>query len=212
VALQLITPPATEVVSLSDAKVHLECYVSDQDAYITLLTAAARRYAEAYCNRSFITQTWRLTLDSFPGRGIVGYAPFGQQRATAGNVLELERGTVQSITSIVYLDMAGATQTVTGPAAPDYALDLSAPLGRIAPGFGRIWPITLPQIGAVQITYVAGFGPSPTDVPEGLRHWIMLRTRTAFENREEVALTSKSTIQPLPYVDALLDEFSVRLA
>lgn len=186
--------PALEPVSLAEAKVHLNAIDDAQDTLITLLIGAARKYAEAYCGRSFITQGWRLTLDAFPC------------------VLQLERGPVQSVDSIIYTDMAGATQTITDPASPDYAIDLTGPLGRVTPGFGRTWPIPLPQIGAVQVNYTAGYGDAAADVPEGIRHWMLVRINTAFENREEVAVVQRGTLAALPYVDYLLDEYRTVLA
>lgn len=185
---------ALEPVSLAEAKSHLNVIDDAQDTLITLLIGAARKYAEAYCGRSFITQGWRLTLDAFPC------------------VLQLERGPVQSVDSIIYADMAGATQTITAPASPDYAIDLTGPLGRVTPGFGRVWPIPLPQIGAVQVNYTAGYGDAAADVPEGIRHWMLVRINTAFENREEVAVLQRGTLAALPYVDYLLDEYRTVLA
>lgn len=177
--------PAIEPVDLATAKLQLRVIDTAEDALITMLIAAARRYAEGYCNRSFITQKWRLTLDRFPP------------------VVKLERGPVQSVDSIVYVDMSGSTQTVTAPALPNYAIDLSGPFARMAPGFGRIWPIPLPQLAAVQINFTAGYGPAATDVPEGIRQWILMRVNTLYENREEVG----GKVEAIPYLDRLLDDY-----
>lgn len=188
-----ITDATVEPVTLAEAKVALEHFDTEHDSYLTMLIKAARRTAEGYCGRSFITQTWRLTLDEFPC------------------VMQLERGPVQSVTSIVYTDMAGASQTVTAPALPAYAIDLTGQLARIAPGFGYTWPQTLPQIGAVAVTYQCGYGATAASVPEEIKHWILVRVATAFENREEVS-ASRGSLSALPYVDCLLDEYRIVVA
>ena len=93
----------------------------------------------------------------------------------------------------------------------DYQAELAGPLGRITQQFGKIWPIPLPEIGAVSVDYTAGYGSLATDVPEGIRHWILLRVGTMYENREEVAILSRGSIEPLPFVDCLLDPYKAPL-
>jgi uncharacterized phiE125 gp8 family phage protein len=188
--------PAVEPISLDDAKNHMRVDpdMTDDDALIGLLITSARLYAESQTGRSFITQKWRLVMDCFP------------------QFVQFEFGPVQSVDSIVYTDMAGVQQTITAPAAPNYAIDLSGVLPRMTPGFGRIWPIPLPQIGSVQVNYTAGYGATPADVPAGIRQWLLLRVGTLYENREEVAILTRGKVEPLPYVDALLDPYRLVLA
>ena len=64
--LQLVTPPAAEPVSLSEAKEHSRITGTDEDDLITTFIEAAREYCEEYQNRAYITQTWDLSLDEFP--------------------------------------------------------------------------------------------------------------------------------------------------
>jgi uncharacterized phiE125 gp8 family phage protein len=202
--------PTVEPVLLADAKTYLRL-PSDQtseDAMLAMLIRSARIYAETYTGRSFITQSWSLVLDSFPSYGMSGN-DWGVVYSHPRQAVLLERGPVQSVTSIVYTSMAGTTVTVTSPGAPDYAIDLSGPVGRITPGFGKVWPIPLPQIAAVAINYVAGYGGSQASVPDGIEQWILMRVATIYENREEVAILSKGKVQELPYVDCLLDPYRV---
>lgn len=201
------TPPSAEPVALADAKVHLriDADMTQEDALITMLIGAARRYAEAYCGRSFISQGWRLVLDSFPGPSLMGI-PYGESFTLPGHAVLLERGPVISVDAVRYTAMDGSTQTM--PSA-NWVADLSSPMPRLTPVFGQIWPVTLPQIGAVQIDYTAGFGASSTSVPEGIRHWILLRVATLYANREEVAILGRGKVDPLPFVDSLLDPYRV---
>ena len=202
--------PAIEPVTLVDMKNYLrvDSDLTQDDALITMLISAARRYAESVTGRSFISQGWRLVLDSFPGYGMTG-VQWGVGYSHPRNAVLLEKGPVISVDSIVYTDMGGATQTIATPGAPDYAVDLTGPVPRITPGFGKIWPIPLPQIGAVQVNYTAGYGTTAASVPEGIRQWLMLRVATMYENREEVAILGRGKVDPLPFVDGLLDPYRV---
>ena len=199
--------PVREPVLLADAKNHLrvDTDITQDDVLIAMLIGAARRYAEMYCNRSFITQQWRLVLDSFPGPSKYG-VPFGTPYSLPAHAILLERGTVRSIDSIVYTAMDGTEATMPDT---DWIADLSGGLARLTPRFGKIWPIPLPQIGAVKVNFTAGYGNEPTDVPEGIRHWILLRVSSLYENREEVAVMQRGNVSSLPYVDSLLDPYRV---
>ena len=163
-------PPAVEPVSLDEAKLHLRQFDTAEDSLIKLMIASARRYAEAYCGRSFITQQWSLTIDAFPGCGDGGSDSSGLPYSLASHMLVFERGPVQSIDAIVYKDMGGNTVTVANPGSPEFAIDLTGAVGRMTPGFGYTWPNTLPEIGAARIDFTAGYGDAPEDVPEEIRH------------------------------------------
>lgn len=181
------SPPAIEPVALADVKLNSRVIDAADDTLFPLLISAARRFAESYTGRSFITQSWRLTLDCFPDCPI-----------------QLEKGDVQSITSITYLGMDGTQQTML---PINYIADLSNSVARITPIFGQVWPIPMPQIGSVSVNYVAGYGTTSASVPEGIRQWIQMRVSTLYENREEVAILTKGKLEPLPFVDGLLDPY-----
>lgn len=204
--------PTIEPLTVQEAKLHLRVIDTSEDSLISLLIGAARHYAETYCLKSFITQKWALTLDSFPAAMALSVAPYGKAYSLPPNAVLFERGPVQSVDSIVYYDMSGAQQTVVSPAAPDYAIDLSGPIGRMTPGFGKIWPITQPRIGAVTINFTAGYGPDSASVPEGIRQWMLIRIATMYENRESVVVGQRGKVDPLPYVDSLLDEYITVMA
>ena len=106
-----------------------------------------------------------------------------------------------------HLDMNGTTQVLP---ASDYVLDAACEPARLSPVFGKTWPPTLPQIGAVTVTFDAGYG-SASEVPEGLKSWIKLRVGSLYGHREEMAVLSRGRIDPLPFVGGLLDSFKVSL-
>lgn len=205
--LQLITPAAQEPVSILEARQHLRVDFDDDDALILALIAAARQSAEMLTGRQFVTARWKMVLDSFPGPSLMG-VPAGVPFTLPGHAILLPKGPVQSVLAINYLDMAGNLQTM--PVA-NYALDLACEPARITPVFGQIWPIPLPQIGAVSVTFDAGFG-GPEQVPEGIKSWIKLRVGSLYAHREDVAALSRGRIEPLPFLDGLLDPYRMVLA
>lgn len=204
--MQLITPPAAEPVSLAEAKLHLRVDFDEDDALIQALISAARQAAEMLTQRQLVTARWRMVLDSFPGCGLMG-VPAGQSFTLPGHAILLTKSPVTSVVEIRYLDMAGIWQVM--PAA-NYTVDNACEPGRITPVFGEIWPIALPQIGAVSVIFDAGYG-SAADVPEGLKSWIKLRLGSLYAHREEVASMARGRIDPLPFVDGLLDPYKVPL-
>jgi len=76
--------PAIEPVTLTNVKLHLRLATTavaaaaytDEDDLLNALILAARRYAENYTYRAFITQTWIAYLDTFPAVLRLPYPPF----------------------------------------------------------------------------------------------------------------------------------------
>lgn len=202
-----IAAPSAEPISNVEAKnyLRLDADLTQDDSLIDTLISAARLYAEAYCGRSFITQQWRLVLDTFPSPQTLG-VPWGKPWSIPPQAIQLERGPVISVDSVKYLDMGGTLQTMP---ASQYTADLSSPQPRITPVFGSIWPVVLPQIAAVQVNFTAGYGAAAANVPAGIRQWLLLRVSTLYRNREEVAILGRGKVDPLPFVDCLLDPYRV---
>lgn len=167
--LQIVTPPAELVVSVSELKVHIRHNYTDanEDTYLTSLIESATLMAEAYCNSAFVTQTWKYFLEYFP----------------AEECFEIPLGPVQSITHIKYYDTAGSL--ITWDAA-NYQTLVSGPRAKIALGtaLGN-WPSTqLDKLGAVEVQFVAGYGAA-TAVPALIKHAIKLMAGSLYSNRED---------------------------
>jgi uncharacterized phiE125 gp8 family phage protein len=179
--LRIATAPTIEPVSLVEAKAHLHYDASDQDDRITALIAVARAACEAETNRAFLTQTWTLTLQDFPGVITVPHPP------------------LQSVTSIVYKDDNGSSQTL---AATEYQTDLVSEPGRIAPARNCSWPSTDSEtLDPVTITYVAGW-TAAASVPNEIKHAIKLLAGHWFEHLE--AVTMEGTPNTLPFAVSML--------
>lgn len=185
--LQLVTPPALEPVTLSEARLHLRVDTADDDPLINALISAARLHAEMLTARQFLPARWRLVLDRFTP------------------MVLLNRSPVVSVISVRYLDMGGLWQIMP---STDYVVESSSEPARITPAFGKIWPPTLPQIGSVEILFDAGYADA-TKVPDGIKRWMLLRVGSLYQHREEMSVLPAGRIDPLPFVDSLLDPYRV---
>lgn len=163
-----VTPPASEPVTLDEAKLHLREDGTAQDAYINSLITAAREYVENDILRALITQQWQRKVDWFPR-----------------DVLEpilLPRPPLQSVESVTFIDDAGNPQTLD-PAT--YIVDTDSLPGRVWRHPDVQWPETdLGRPNAVTVNYTAGYGGIASDVPEPLVHAIKLLVAQLFENRQ----------------------------
>jgi uncharacterized phiE125 gp8 family phage protein len=188
-SIAIVTPADAEPLTVADAKHQIPWPQSDStwDVWIQSAIVAARQFAETKTQKTFCTSVVRETLDCFP------------------RIIRCDTWPIQSITTIEYLDFDGTWQTVDPTL---YTSDLDAEPARITPKFGRVWPIPVPQIGAVRLTYVAGYG-GPEKVPEGIKTWMKMRIAAMFQNREEVVVGSRLTVSELPFVDGMLDNFRV---
>lgn len=157
------------------------------DPLLSILIKSARQYAELLLGRKLITQTVDLYLDSFPE-------------------WEIKTIPLQSVTSITYTDTAGVLQTVD---ADDYVVDSASITARITPVNGVTWPSTMDQINAVKIRFVAGYGDA-TAVPQCIKHWILMRVKQLYDQRDMVNVGNIVTEFPYSFVDGLLDPEMVR--
>lgn len=180
--LRIDTAPASEPVTLAEAKAHLRVDSSDEDALIGNLVKAAREYCELFTRRSFITTTWKLTLDKFP------------------DTVELARSPAQSVTSIKYIDDDGVQQTF---ASASYLVDAESEPGRVTPVYGGSWPSARSQMNAVEVTFKAGYGDAAASVPQSAKQAILMLVGHWFENRE-TTITGTIIAQVPMAVKALL--------
>jgi uncharacterized phiE125 gp8 family phage protein len=167
------TSPATEPVTLAEAKSHLRVDYSTEDAYITALIVAARAYCEELTGRAFAQRTFTATLDEFPSLGADIVVP---------------RAPLVSVQSLSYRDGNGVAVTMT--ANTDYRVTTSVLPGRIRlPVTTGAWPATRRIDDAVTIAFTAGASTAPATAKQAMLlligHW--------FENRESVVQGTIST-------------------
>lgn len=211
--------PAEEPVSLVEARTHVRIDHYDDDALLRLLITGARERAEQICRRALITQSWKLILDEFPHPGASSRASnlYGEFGVTPGplTTIRTDRSTgyeiipgiptLQSVESIKYIDGDGVQQTLD---PTQYKVDPASIMGRIVPAYGTSWPATRAEISAVEVSFTSGYGAAAA-VPRSIKNWMLIMIGTLYENREAVAILSRGKVEPLPFVDRILDPYRV---
>lgn len=164
--VRLITAPASEPVTRAEAKAHLriDSDLTSDDTYVDTLITAARQWAEEYCWRGFVTQTWELVLEEFP---------------SADCPIELPKGNLSTITSVKYIDVNGVEQTW---ASANYVKDDTVEPGFIRLAYDIDWPSDArDQWDAVKIRYVVGWAVG--SVPTPIKQAILLLVSQMYEHR-----------------------------
>lgn len=180
-AMRVTTAPAIEPVTLSEAKLHLRVDHTADDSLITALIVAAREQAEAFTSRAFIEQTITLKFDAFP------------------EYFRLPRPPLVSVTSIAYLDSAGASQTISNTL---YRVDAQSEPGRVTVAYGQSWPATHDVTGAVTVVYKAGYSATSASVPASIKHAILMMVESLYENRGDIMVGL--SVQEMPQTSKTL--------
>lgn len=151
------TAPTDEPITLNDVRSILgitQIADTSRDAVISAQIIAARSWAEHYTRRALMPQTWFNYLNAF------------------SDVMDL-KCSLQSVTSIKYLDSAGVLQTLSPTI---YYVDLVN--SQVALANGKSWPSTYVQHNSVIIEFVCGYlsdDEVPQDIKEAIKflvaHW-----------------------------------------
>lgn len=190
--LSLITPPAIEPVTLSEAKLHCRIDLDADNNLVSSLISAARSHCENYCHRALINQTWMISYDAeeFPTDTTI-FLPYGK---------------IQSIDSIKTYDLENVATTF------DSASYRLTNRGHIALNESYDWPTGDRSIDSVEIRYVVGYGSLAADVPQAIRQAILMTVAHFYENREAsgdpVAGDQTGNLLPLG-VPALLSPYKI---
>lgn len=159
----LLLPPNGECLDLNELKLHLRITDDSQDSLLSGYVSAARQAAEMKTRNQLLHARWLLVLDQFPRGGYGTPLPFLESVNIPAYAILLPHCPVVAVESITYLDTSGVQQTVD-PAI--YTVNNVITPGLITPRFGQIWPIPLPEIGSVRVTYTAGYA-SPYTIENG---------------------------------------------
>jgi uncharacterized phiE125 gp8 family phage protein len=191
-AITLVTAPATPAVSIEEAKVYVRLAGDDgsHNALLANLVGAATSVVERKTGLALITRTYALQLDGFPGG--------------ADPVIYLPKPPALAVSLVRYLDDAGSWITLD---AALYTADVASVPGRVAPAPDTAWPGTRRMLGAVQVTYTAGYGPAASDVPEDLRLAILMLAGHWYDNPTAASSMSLSEV-PMAFA-AILEQHAM---
>ncbi|HWA00157.1 MAG TPA: head-tail connector protein [Caulobacterales bacterium] len=149
-SITILTPPASEPVTLAEAKLFLRVDHNAEDDLISDLIVAAREAVEAGCGRALITRRVRESLDIW--------------RRDVPNGAVLGIGPIANIVAVRLLADNGSQSVID----PDrYRLDGARDRPRLV--FAAGLPATLRTAGGVEIDYDAGFTDDAADLPLSLR-------------------------------------------
>lgn len=143
--LSLITPPASEPLTLAEAKAHLRVVNGSEDDLISAYLAAARQTVESITGRAFLTQTRLVTLADWPC----------DPRKRFGQVVQLDGFPLATITHVKYY--ADGSDTLSTLSTDNYIAQPYAKPGNILFLDTADLPSLASRPDAVQITYDCGY-------------------------------------------------------
>ncbi|WP_072392092.1 head-tail connector protein [Hyphomicrobium sp. CS1GBMeth3] len=190
-ALTLTSGPAEEPVTVAEAKAHLRIDGAAEDILIASLIVTSRLHVEAALGFALITQGWRLTLDTWP---------------EGGEVLFPLRP-IRSVTSVTIRDESGSSVTVS---SSSYLLDGQALRPRLVSRDGT-WPKPGQRANGIEIAFEAGIGDEAEDIPQPIRHAILLLVAHWYEHRDPLEIGSAGAAIPAAASDLLKPYREVRL-
>jgi len=161
-------------VSLELTRMHLRNEdLRVDDALVRALILSATQNIEAQYGIALLEQTVVQTHSAFP--------------ASSDTPMLLRIAPLLSVTSIAYIDAAGATQTWS---ASQYTSGRFNNTAFIVPKIGYSWPSGLAKMpNAVTINYDAGYGTKSENIPEPIKQAILLNVGWLYENREDPTAT-----------------------
>lgn len=170
----LVTPPAAEPITLTEAKSHLNVTSSAKDTEITSLITTVRKVLERYLNRAILTQTWKVYADCWH------------------NEMKIPYPRLQSVTHVKYYDGAGTLQTLS--ANDYYWVVTSDEPGRIVRKYNATYPeLQDGRPDRIEIQYVAGWlatasGSDFGVVPDEIKHAMKLLITNYFEHKGDIMI------------------------
>lgn len=194
---KVTAPPEVTPITLTEVKSFAKISTNSDDSLITMMIEAATEQAEKFTRRDFITRTYNTFRDSFPGdfKGSSVSAYRMTSFTDSGNYgFELRRSPLQSIESVKYVDITGATIVI--PPTVYYATveeDYSTLLTQV----DQSWPTdAVEQSQAITIEFKTGFGDNATDVPSDIRQALLQHVTFLYENRGDCGCDEGANIPP----------------
>ena len=190
--LILTAGPASEPVSLDEAKAHCRIDTDAEDTLVSSLILAARLHVEQSLGLALIRQSWSLYLDRWPETPYV----------------ELPLAPLIGVDAVRLYSPTGSFVTLD-PGL--FFADTVSRRPRLARGDAQCWPLPGRGINGIEIAFTAGHGAGADDVPMPLRQAVKLLVAHWYEAREPVTFGDDAGAVPLtvaslinPYREAKL--------
>ena len=183
-SLELVDAPLVTPISLSEVKEQLRVEHDDDDAMLTRLIDVAIAYTDVRgaLGQAMITQKWGQWIKPNPPQNVY-----------------LTLGPVQSVTAVKYYDEAGVLQDDVVDNYQVFGTEFETTL---SPKAGFSWPTAQQRADAIKIEYEIGYGDAASDVPQTVRHALMLLIGHWYDNREQTGVDELSDI-PFGYDEIL---------
>jgi len=157
-------PPTLEPVSVEELKSFARIDGSGEDNLLASFIESARQKLEDYTGRAFLEQTMVMLMDWWSEKEV--YLP---------------KPPLLSVTSIETLDEDGVATTY---AAANYFVVTESIPGKIIVKSETSLPLnTVRDYAGYKITYKAGYGTNPNQVPRQIRNSILQLATLRFEKR-----------------------------
>ena len=151
--LERITAPASEPVTLAEAKLYLRVDGTSEDSLISDLIVAARMSAETWLKLSLITQSWKLVYNDYLDDEVV-----------------LPMPPVTSVSSVVVTNRDATTQVIL---ATNYYLNAAKRkllFDNYVSGF------------SIEINYNTGYGAA-AQIPQPIKYGILAHIAALYDER-----------------------------
>jgi uncharacterized phiE125 gp8 family phage protein len=192
--IRVVSPPATEPLTLDETKAHCRVDYDDEDTLLTGYITAAREIIEQDTNRALITQQVVLGLDDFPRR---------EDR------IRIPRGNLQSIDLFTYQDTGGTIHAMDEGA--NYLINQYAEPAEVVLPWAQVWPsVVLQTASPVQIQFTCGFSDAAA-VPRSIKHAMLMLIADWYGNREDETVgRGLIAVETKNGVDRLLNSHCLR--
>jgi hypothetical protein len=163
---RLLTPPATEPLTLAEAKAWLKVDYNDEDSLIDLLISAARERCESFTGLSLVSQQWVAYLPYWPMQSPEEWWDGMRQGAFIYEPIQdvpLRHGPVRQIDAFTLYD---EVDNSTEYPAENYLLDRAR--DALVLKSGAPIPTGTRMVNLIEITYTAGFDTVPGAIKAGL--------------------------------------------
>jgi len=171
-SLKRLTEPATEPVTLAEAKAHCRVDIDADDALIQGYIRAARELCEDYVERTFVTQQLQMKLDQWPIEVELPRPPMSNA------------GTTTAVIVTYTLSDTGATQTLP---ASVYRVDRDATPGVVRNRYGYTWPSNRDDQNSISVTWWAGYD-DVSAIPQRVKNAVLMTVLALYEGRGDAQL------------------------